>query len=69
MLASGAAGRAAGLLLAAAQRLEQLDPELAREAYLDAWGGALFAGSLTDTTMRDVSHAVTASPPAVDEPD
>ena len=69
VLASGAAGRAAGLLLAAAQRLEQLDPELAREAYLDAWGGALFASNLTETSMRDVSHAVTASPPAVTEPD
>jgi hypothetical protein len=32
------------LLLKAAQRLERLDPELARETYLDAWGAALFAG-------------------------
>jgi len=28
------------LLLKAAQRLERLDPELARETYLDAWGAA-----------------------------
>jgi len=35
------------LLLKAAQRLERLDPELARETYLDAWGAALFAGRLT----------------------
>ncbi len=34
------------LLLKAAQRLERLDPELARETYLDAWGAALFAGRL-----------------------
>ena len=62
VLASGAAGRATGLLLAAAQRLEPIDPELAREAYLDAWSGAVFAGTMTDTTMRDVSYAVKASP-------
>src|SRR5207248_9268670 len=34
------------LLLKAAQRLERLDPELARETYLDAWGAAFFAGRL-----------------------
>src|SRR4051794_28613406 len=32
------------LLLKAAKRLERLEPELARETYLDAWGAALFAG-------------------------
>ena len=69
VLASGAAGRAPGLLLAAARRLDQLDPELAHEAYLDAWSGAFFAGSFTDTTMRDVSLAVSASAPPVGEPD
>jgi DNA-binding CsgD family transcriptional regulator/tetratricopeptide (TPR) repeat protein len=69
VLASGAASRAAGLLLAVAQRLDALDPELAREAYLDAWGGALFAGNMTDTTMRDVSEAVTASENSASESD
>ena len=69
VLASGAAGRAPGLLLAAARRLEQLEPELAREAYLDAWSGAFFAGSFTDTTMRDVSLAANSSAPPVGETD
>ena len=32
------------LLLRAAKTLEPLDPQLARETYLDAWGAALFAG-------------------------
>jgi len=44
--ASGGGSDAPPLLLKAAQRLEQLDPELARETYLDAWGAALFAGRL-----------------------
>jgi len=34
------------LLLQAARRLEELDTELARETYLDAWGAALVAGAL-----------------------
>ena len=32
----------------AARRLETLDPALARETYLDAWGAALFAGRLAN---------------------
>ena len=44
--ASGALEEVPTLLLAAAERLEPLDPVVAREAYLDAWGAALFAGDL-----------------------
>ena len=42
--ASSMGTAAPALLLRAAQRLERLNPELARETYLDAWGAALFAG-------------------------
>ncbi|MDP9222309.1 MAG: LuxR C-terminal-related transcriptional regulator [Actinomycetota bacterium] len=51
------------LLLKAAQRLERLDPELARETYLDAWGAALFAGRLASAGgLVEVSRAATSSP-------
>ena len=66
--ASGAVSEAPALLLAAAQRLEPLDAEFARESYLDAWGGALFAGKLANANMRDVSHAVRQSPPSIGTP-
>src|SRR4051812_9298471 len=46
------------LLLKAAKRLEQLDPELAREIYLDAWGAAFFAGRLASAgSLVEVSRA------------
>src|SRR5215217_3734671 len=45
--ASSMGSAAPALLLKAAQRLERLDPELARETYLDALGAALFAGRFT----------------------
>ena len=51
------------LLLKAAQRLEPLDPELARETYLDAWGAALFAGRLASAgSLVEVSRAAAAAP-------
>lgn len=51
------------LLLKAAQRLERLDPELARETYLDAWGAALFAGRLASAdSLIEVSRAATSAP-------
>jgi DNA-binding CsgD family transcriptional regulator len=51
------------LLLKAAQRLERLDPELARETYLDAWGAALFAGRLASAgSLVEVSSAATSAP-------
>jgi DNA-binding CsgD family transcriptional regulator len=51
------------LLLKAAQRLERLDPELARETYLDAWGAALFAGRFASAgSLVDVSCAAKSAP-------
>ena len=51
------------LLLKAAKRLERLDPELARETYLDAWGAALFAGRLASAgSLVEVSRAATSAP-------
>ena len=53
------------LLLRAAQCLERLDPELARETYLDAWGAALFAGRLaSDGSLVEVCLAVASAPQA-----
>jgi DNA-binding CsgD family transcriptional regulator len=49
---------APSLLLNAAQRLEPLDIELARDTYLDAWGAALLAGnSGTQGSLLEVSRA------------
>src|SRR3954451_15709546 len=51
------------LLLKAAQRLERLDPELARETYLDAWGAAFFAGRLASAgSLGEVSRAAKSAP-------
>jgi DNA-binding NarL/FixJ family response regulator len=51
------------LLLKAAQRLERLDPELARETYLDAWGAALFASRLASAgSLVEVSSAAVSAP-------
>jgi DNA-binding CsgD family transcriptional regulator len=51
------------LLLKAAQRLERLDPELARETYLDAWGAAMFAGRFASAgSLIDVSCAAKLAP-------
>jgi DNA-binding CsgD family transcriptional regulator len=62
--ASGLGREAPPLLLAAARRLEPLDPELARETYLDAWGAALFAGRLaTAGDLSEVSRVAKAAPP------
>jgi len=61
--ASGAGGEATGQLLKAATRLSPLDADLARETYLDAWGAALFAGSLArGADLLDVSRAASAAP-------
>ena len=50
------------LLLAAAKRLETLDPKLSRETYLDAFSAALFAGSLAQGAgVREVAEAVLAA--------
>jgi DNA-binding CsgD family transcriptional regulator len=51
------------LLASAARRLERLDPELARETYLDAWGAAMFAGRLATTGgLLEVSRAARVAP-------
>ncbi len=51
------------LLVSAARRLERLDPELARETYLDAWGAAMFAGRLAAAGgLVEVSRAARAAP-------
>ena len=48
---------APALLLRAAKTLEPLDPQLARETYLDAWSSALFAGRLASGVgMLEVSQ-------------
>jgi DNA-binding NarL/FixJ family response regulator len=63
-VASATAGtEAPAQLLKAARRLEPLDPGIARETYLDAWGAALFAGRLASGgDLLDVSRAARAAP-------
>ena len=57
------------LLLDAARQLEALDAALAREAYLDALGAALYAGRLyADSGVRKVAEAVRAAPAAPQPP-
>ncbi len=51
------------LLLRAAKTLEPLDPDLARDTYLDAWSAALFAGRLASSAgLRDVSREARTAP-------
>jgi DNA-binding NarL/FixJ family response regulator len=69
-VASATAGTdAPAQLLKAARRLEPLDPDLARETYLDAWGAALFAGRLArGGDLLDVSRAARGAPPPTSAP-
>ena len=61
--ASSMGSAAPPLLLNAAQRLERLDPELARETYLDAWGAAMFAGRFASAgSLVEVSRAAMSAP-------
>src|SRR3954452_20365436 len=61
--ASSLGTRAPPLLLNAAKRFERLDPGLARETYLDAWGAALFAGRLASaSSLVEVSRAAASAP-------
>jgi RNA polymerase sigma factor (sigma-70 family) len=57
---------AAPLLLAAAERLSDVDPELARETYLEALTAAIFAGPLAGpgATSPEIAQAAKAAPPA-----
>ena len=65
--ASSMGSAAPTLLLKAAQRLERLQVELARETYLDAWGAAMFAGRFaTDGDLLDVSRAARSALPLAD---
>jgi DNA-binding CsgD family transcriptional regulator len=63
-------GSAAAQLLKAASELEPLNVDLARETYLNAWGGALAAGELASAggTLRDISQAVRSAPRPGHEP-
>jgi len=60
--ASTAGGEAPALLLNAATRLESLDPTLARETYLDAWGAAMMAGRAGAQLLSEVSRAALSAP-------
>ena len=56
-------GDGSSLLLKAAQRLERLDLELARDTYLDAWGAALLARrNPARSDLLDVSRAARSAP-------
>jgi RNA polymerase sigma factor (sigma-70 family) len=54
------------LLLTAAERLRDVDPELSRETYLEALSAAIFAGPLAEPGARspEVAQAAKAAPPA-----
>jgi len=53
---------APALLLRAAKALEPLDPQLARETYLDAWSSSLFAGGLASSaSLHEVSREARAA--------
>jgi DNA-binding CsgD family transcriptional regulator len=53
---------APALLLRAAKTLESLDPQLARQTYLDAWSSALFAGGFASPAgMHEVSREARAA--------
>jgi DNA-binding CsgD family transcriptional regulator len=57
---------AAPLLLKAADRLREVDPELARETYLEALTAAIFAGPLAGpgASSREIAQAARAAPRA-----
>jgi DNA-binding CsgD family transcriptional regulator len=57
------------LLLRAARQLEPLDPELARETYLEAFSAALFVGRLAKGGgIREVAEAARVAPPPSNGP-
>jgi DNA-binding CsgD family transcriptional regulator len=58
------------LLLAAAKQLASIDADMARDTYLDAWGAALFAGSLAPAgNLVEVSQAAKGMPPLTRAPE
>ena len=61
--AAGLGSDAPPLLLKAAERLDPLDLEVARETYLDAWHAAMFAGHLAGAgDLEEVSRAARSLP-------
>jgi DNA-binding CsgD family transcriptional regulator len=54
------------LLLDAAERLREVDPELSRETYLEALSAAIFAGPLAGpgASSSEIARAAKAAPPA-----
>jgi DNA-binding CsgD family transcriptional regulator len=69
VFASGLSSDAPPLLLKAAERLEPLNLELARETYLTAWMAALFAGRLAGAgDLPEVSRAARGLPPVTHPP-
>ncbi|WP_457057521.1 AAA family ATPase [Kribbella sp. CWNU-51] len=57
------------LLLSAAKHLKTLDPELARETYLEALGAVIFAGRLSSGHgVVEAAEAARAAPPAPQQP-
>ena len=62
-------GTAAPLLLDAAERLRELDPDLARDTYLEALTAAIYAGPLAGPggDPRDVADAASGAPRARDQ--
>jgi DNA-binding CsgD family transcriptional regulator len=66
--ASSRGNEATRLLLAAARRLEPLNPELARQTYLDAFSAAQFAARLNDGVgVAEVARAARAAPRRADD--
>jgi DNA-binding CsgD family transcriptional regulator len=59
---------AARLLLDAAKRLDPFGPALAREAYLEALGAAIFAGRLVEGSSAETVAAVSCSAPPAGRP-
>ncbi|WP_078067648.1 helix-turn-helix transcriptional regulator [Streptomyces jeddahensis] len=69
VFASGAGSDAPPLLLKAAERLESVDLDLARETYMSAWMAALFAGRYAGASdLVEVSRAAGALPPPTAQP-
>jgi DNA-binding CsgD family transcriptional regulator len=67
--ASGLGSDAPPLLLKAAKRLEPLNPDLARETFVDAWQAAFFAGHLAGAgDLLEVSRAARVLPPPAHPP-
>lgn len=59
---------APSLLLDAAKRLEALQPDLARETYVEALGAEIFVGRLGARDAVRVAEAARAAPPGPDPP-